>query len=132
MTKCNYVETDTQVEIKNFEIDNYRYAYSVSSTAIDADALCKKKSNYVNQWASGTEGFPPKFIRRYEQAMYGQDINNVDICINNTRKLAIVKFQIATQIINRIKKQQRVTNADIISNIGMKIYSIKTNYTYLI
>ena len=52
--------------------------------------------------------------------MYGQDINDVDICINNTRKLAIVKFQIATQIINRIKKQQRVTNADIISNVGMK------------
>ena len=64
--------------------------------------------------------------------MYGQDINDVDICINNTRKLAIVKFQIATQIINRIKKQQRVTNADIISNIGMKIYCIKTNYTYLL
>ena len=52
--------------------------------------------------------------------MYGQDINDVDICIKETRKLAIVKFQIATQIINRIKKQQRVTNADIISNVGMK------------
>ena len=56
--------------------------------------------------------------------MYGQDINDVDICIKETRKLAIVKFQIATQIINRIKKQQRVTNADIISNVGMKTEEI--------
>ena len=64
--------------------------------------------------------------------MYGQDINDIDICINNTRKLAIVKFQIATQIINRIKKQVRVTTADILSNIGMnteEIYSRKTNFT---
>ena len=51
-------------------------------------------------------------------------VSEFDICINNTRKLAIVKFQIATQIINRIKKQQRVTNADIISNVGMKTEEI--------
>ena len=95
--------------------------YSENSHLIDAEAYCNNYE-YMAYWSS--YGNLPKFIRRYEQAMYGQDINDVDICINNTRKLAIVKFQIATQIINRIKKQQRVTNADIISNVGMKTEEI--------
>ena len=95
-----------------------RYAYSVSSTAIDSEALCKD-DHYRAFWSSGKTGYPPKFIRRYEQVLYNKEIGEDDICIQNTKRLAIVKFQIANQIITRIKKTKRVTFADTLSNVGM-------------
>ena len=100
-----------------YECATTRYSYSVSSTAINAEALCKDKS-YFGYWNSGKIGYPPKFIRRYEQVVNGKDISEDEICIENTKKMAIVKFQIANEIITRIKKTQRVTNADLLSNIG--------------
>ena len=98
-----------------------RYAYSVSSTAIDSEALCKD-DHYRAFWSSGKTGYPPKFIRRYEQVLYNKEIGEDDICIQNTKRLAIVKFQIANQIITRIKKTKRVTFADTLSNVG-KMFS---------
>ena len=94
-----------------------KYAYSVSSTIIDAEAMCKD-SQYKKYLSSNKNGYPPMFIRRYEQVIYGKDIDNDAICIENTKKLAIVKFQITSQIITRIKKSMRVSFADTLSNIG--------------
>ena len=95
-----------------------RYTYSLHANKINAEELCSKKE-YLSFMSSGTKGYPPKFIRRYEQIVYGKDIGNDVLCQNRTRNMAIVRFQIADQIITRIKKTQRMTFADFVSNIGM-------------
>ena len=68
-------------------------------------------------------GSLPKFIRKYEEAIYGRNSSWIEHCIKNTRKnVAIVHFHIAptaNDIINKIVKTPRVTTADILSNIGM-------------
>ena len=99
------------------ECATMKYTYSASSILFDAKALCKD-DRYRGYWTSGKFGFPPKFIRRYEQVLYGKEIGEDTICIENTKKLAIVKFQITSQIITRIKKSMRVSFADTLSNIG--------------
>ena len=55
---------------------------------------------------------------RYEQVVNGKDIGKEEICIENIKKLAIVKFQIANEVVTRIKKTPRVTFSGILSNIG--------------
>ena len=61
---------------------------------------------------------PPKFINLYEQIMHGKDISDDKWCIERVKKLAIVNFQIGSKIMTRIKRTQRVTFADTLSNIG--------------
>ena len=91
------------------------YYYSVSTTLIDAEALCD--NNEIKEfWNQGL--FPTKFIAMYEQIIYGKEIGAVAKCIENTKKMAIVKFQIASKMITRIKRTQYVTFAGTLSNIG--------------
>ena len=105
----------------SFEI---RYSYSVSSTAFDIDVLCDKNNNdplaesFFASLGNNANAYPPKFIRRFEQVVYGKEINSNDICKENLKGMAIVKFQLASQIITRIKKTKRVTFSDHVSNIG--------------
>ena len=99
-----------------------RYTYSLHTNKINAEELCSKKK-YLSFMSSGTTGYPPKFIRRYEQIVYGKDIGNDVLCQNRTRNMAIVRFQIADQIITRIKKTQRMTFADFVSNIGTSLHT---------
>ena len=61
---------------------------------------------------------PPMFIRRYEQIDHGKDISDVDICLDRLKNMAVVNFQIGSEIMQRIKRSQRVTFADTLSNIG--------------
>ena len=105
-----------------------RYTYSLHTNKINAEELCSKKE-YLTFMSSGTTGYPPKFIRRYEQIVYGKDIGDDVLCQNRTRNMAIVRFQIADQIITRIKKTQRMTFADFVSNIGT--LHIKNHFFYL-
>ena len=106
-----------------------RYSYSVSSTAIDAEAMCKE-DKYADIWSYGDIGYPPKFVMRYEQVVNGKEIGKEEICIENIKKLAIVKFQIANEVVTRIKKTPRVTFSGILSNIGtiLLIYYILIFY----
>ena len=109
----------------------FRYSYSVSSTAFDSDVLCNKK-NRDNQLAQAFTDYlgldevrhghahPPLFIRRFEQVVYGKDIGDESICRENLKGLAIVKFQLASEIISRITKTKRVSFSDHLSNIGKK------------
>ena len=91
------------------------YDYSVSSTLIDAESLCDN-NEIEDFWDQGL--FPTKFVGIYEQIVYGKDIGTATKCIENTKKIAIVKFQIASKIITRIKRTQYVTFAGTLSNIG--------------
>ena len=71
---------------------------------------------------------PPKFIRRYEEIITGkvQEDNNQyssDVviwaaCIQRMKNIAVVRFQIESKKLIRIKRTQRVTFADKLSNIG--------------
>ena len=97
-----------------------RYDYSLHSTVIDAKKLCKNKV-FKDLLASGITGYPPRFIRRYEQITRGKDINDYDACIERTKNMAIVNFEIVDHIITRIKKTKRMTTSDLLSNIGKVI-----------
>jgi hypothetical protein len=97
-----------------------RYSYSVSSTALDVEAMCNRDSFYQDELSGYLTSFPPMFIRRYEQVVRGYDIGEEAICKKNLKGIAIVKFQLANQIITRIRKTERVTFSDQLSNIGNK------------
>ena len=64
---------------------------------------------------------PPLFIRRFEQVVYGKDIGDESICKENLKRMAIVKFQLASEIISRITKTKRVSFSDHVSNIGKRV-----------
>ena len=93
--------------------------YSENSHLIDAEAYCNNYE-YMAYWSG--YGNLPKFIRRYEEAIYGKNPSDMEHCINNTKQnVAIVHFHItssANDLINKIMKTPRVTYADILSNIG--------------
>ena len=66
---------------------------------------------------------PPRFIRRYEEIMSGSVENDFNAikkaaCIRRMKNIAIVNFQIENKKLIRIKRTQRVTFADKLSNIG--------------
>ena len=61
---------------------------------------------------------PPLFIRRFEQVVYGKDIGSEEICKDNLKGMAIVKFQFLSKVITRNKKTKRVSFFDHVSNIG--------------
>ena len=109
-----------------------RYSYSVSQTKIDdktAEILCSDIEYRLALLQGGAYkpkliqdgkflNMPPKFIERYEQIMHGKNPSKMERCIEKVKNLAIVNFQIGTKIMTRIKRTQRVTFADTLSNIG--------------
>ena len=101
-----------------------RYSYSVSSIPFDIDVLCNKNNDEplakALHFSLGEDpnAYPPKFIRRFEQVVYGKDIGDEEICKDNLKGMAIVKFQLASKVITRIKKTKRVSFSDHVSNIG--------------
>ena len=122
ITKCN------QSQCKN-DCFSTSYWYSVYSTKIDAIALCENNdfkaalefgTGYGKKEKRPDENYriPPKFIRRYEQIVWHKDIDQTVMCQERVRNMAIVNFQIESQFYNRIKRTQRVTFADTLSNIG--------------
>ena len=98
-----------------------RYSYSENSRPINVEVVCADMiSNYRFYWYNS--GNLPRFIRRYEEAIYGRNSSDYEHCMKNTRQyVAIVHFHIAASandLINKIVKTPRVTTADILSNIG--------------
>ena len=68
-------------------------------------------------------GYPPSLIQQFRQIIKEKplaDDDNQARCIERTKNMAIVRFEIADDIITRIKKTQRMTFADFVSNIGKK------------
>ena len=113
----------------------FRYTYSVSSTAFDIDVLCNKNNNdnplamAFSSHLASSNAYPPMFVRRFEQVLYESDIGQDSICRENLKGMAIVKFQLASQIIQRIKKTKRVSFSDHLSNFG-KLYSVSSFCDY--
>ena len=96
--------------------------YLFSST----DAICNVVQRDTNSLeyalkqylGESDDAMPPKFIRRFEQVAFKEDIGKDAICRRNLKNIAIVKFQLASPLITRIKKKQRVSFADMLSNMG--------------
>ena len=109
-----------------------RYSYSKYSKPIDAEKYCDTVHGIY--WTHF--GNLPKFIRRYEEVIYGRSSSDYEHCIRNHRQnVAIVNIQIATSandLINKIVKTPRVTTADILSNIGKYIYNHNNNFLILL
>ena len=97
-----------------------RYLYSEKIQPIDVESYCDGYSGYHNYW--DFYGNFPRFIKRYEEAIYGRNSSHFEHCKYNTRQnVAIVHVQIASSVndlINKITKTPKATTADILSNIG--------------
>ena len=103
-----------------FDCDTTRYSYSVSSTKLDTDMICKKAiSETFDYYASPIYARPAKFMRNYEQTENSEkDTGDDAICKENVRNIAVAQFQLAGQIVTQIKRDIRVTFADNVSNFG--------------
>ena len=126
---CNYCAHDCTTT---------RYSFSVYSTRIDADVLCsndqfRKALQYGTHLSKnqpyGYFAMPPMFIRRYEQIVQEKDIGHMNMCLERVKNLAIVNFQIESPFFTRIKRTQRVSFADTLSNIGRYL---STYYKYFL
>eukprot|EP00095_Tigriopus_kingsejongensis_P009175 maker-scaffold145_size311916-snap-gene-1.10 protein:Tk09175 transcript:maker-scaffold145_size311916-snap-gene-1.10-mRNA-1 annotation:"GE16304" len=98
-----------------FDCDSIRYTYSVSSTAIDKDKICSADSN---NFSPAELVLPSMLQRSYDQNANSSAINMNDICKANLKKVAMVKFQLSSKQVTRIKRDIRVTVADMISTFG--------------
>ena len=118
-TKCN------QSQCKNDCIST-SYRYSVYFTKIDSIALCENDDfKRALEFGTGYDKkgkyyyrIPPKFIRRYEQIVQNKDIDEITMCQERVKNMAIVNFQIDSQSYYTIKRTLRITFADMLSNIG--------------
>ena len=108
----------------------------MDSSKFDGDSICSNdKTRDALFYGVGNDGtkksisqqneyqMPPRFIRRYEQIVSGKIEKSNDAiikaaCIQRMKNIAIVNFQIENKNIIRIKRTQRVTFADTLSNIG--------------
>ena len=83
-----------------------RYSYSINYLPIDAEGHCADDS-YGVYWA--WYGNLPRFIRRYEEAVYGKNASSFEHCIHNTKiNVAIVHFYIdssSNDLINKIPSE---------------------------
>ena len=103
----------------------YRYSYSVATTELDVDALCQRKKGikpFGQQWLNDFArkfGLPQFFVRRFQQFTSGTDIGNDQVCKRYAKTgIAVVRFQLADNLVPRITKRLRVTLTDQISIIG--------------
>ena len=111
------------------------YIYSIDSIKIDGDSICSNKEvREALFYGVGDDGtkksklakdeyqMPPRFIRRYEEIITGKVEKDDAIikaaCIQRMKNVAIANFQIENKKLIRIKRTQRVTFADKLSNIG--------------
>ena len=99
------------------------YWFSIYLTKIDENYICSdKRFRIALEYGTAKSEFyrmPPQFLRRYEDFLqHKNETSLMQRCIERVKKLAIVNFQIDNQYFNRIKRTQRVTFADTLSNIG--------------
>ena len=65
-------------------------------------------------------------MRRYQQIVYGVEIESEEICKKNLETgVAVVKFQLATRKVTQIIKKLRYSDADLISSLGMFVARYK-------
>ena len=103
-----------------------QYHFSVSSTPFHAKKICNVNHKDQNSLeyalkkylGENADTMPPKFIRRFEQLAFDKEIGDEVICRRNMKNVAIVKFQLMSPLITRIKKTQRVSFTDLVSNFG--------------
>ncbi len=62
--------------------------------------------------------YPPAFMLRFESFMFDKDVGEEKMCLEFAKGIAMVQFQLADQIVTRIKRDLRVSFADQLSNIG--------------
>ncbi|TRY68635.1 hypothetical protein TCAL_08884 [Tigriopus californicus] len=99
-----------------FDCDSIRYAYSVSSTMLDKDKICKDSSKSI--FSMSETSLPTMLERTFNQLVDGADIETEQICRENLDKIAMVQFQLTSKQVTRIKRDRRVTLADMISTFG--------------
>ncbi len=89
----------------------------MSSTILDIDKLCGDKAT-LRVFGGTNTSLPNMFIRSFQKYAFGKEVNTVDACKENAKRSAFVTFQLAGQVVTQIKRDIRVTFADVVSNFG--------------
>ncbi len=100
------------------DCDETRYSYSVSSTALDVDRLCRESEKLYTGDVTGLDPNPQPFMGNYEQLVNDRLNGRDDNCKRNLRSMAFVQFQLVSQTVTQIKREERVTLSDHVSNFG--------------
>ena len=94
---------------------NY-YTYSVSSTKIEAEEICRKQE-YTFSGKPVLSDFP-KLMRNFEKEVSRKDTDDLNLCLERMRRMAYIRFQLSDENIVQIKKELRVTFVDQVANLG--------------
>ncbi len=97
------------------DCNSNRYSYSVSSTVLDPDVICKHQEEYFS--APEYVGVP-MLMRNFETMAKGTDMGTDQVCRRMVGRVAFVDFQLAGQIAMQFKNKLRVSFADQIANFG--------------
>ena len=133
--KCTQdVLSDTNIEdqcYKNCPVDCtlVRYSKVATSNPINFERICKTdwkrgKEDDILEYAlketlGGDGAEPSKFIRNFQQLVFGKDVGKEELCIENLKKIAIVRLSVEDRLVQSIKRSRRVRITDHFSNIGM-------------
>ncbi len=98
------------------DCDTNYYTYSISSTKLDIDKVCRKHSGLGDEDISGI----PRLMRNFEIMVSGVESGDTEICQKSMENFAYVNFQLNGQNTMQFKRELRVTLADQIANIGKK------------
>ena len=102
-----------------------RYSLMVTTKQLDIKKICSKdhvegsvKHELGTLFANDEKGYPPKFIRHFQQMKYGKDIGVEKICEERLQNVAMIRMHISGTLFERIKRTKRVRLTDHFSNIG--------------
>ena len=127
------VLADTNIEDKCYEdcpVDCtlVRYSKVATTSPINLERICKTDwkrgkeddilEHALQETLGGDGAEPPKFIRNYQQLVFGKDVGKDVLCMENLKNVAIVRLSVEDRLVQSIKRSRRVRITDHFSNIG--------------
>lgn len=100
------------------ECNILRYSNSISSTKLDPEEFCNRRSDYFDHFGNVEYSPPPNFMRGYESVVNNISTGEYELCVATVGKIATVNLQMASQTFTTIKRTRRVSTADMISSFG--------------
>ena len=100
------------------------YNTIVTSQPLPIDAMCGDFGRGYRAYFT-YEAMPRSFIRSFQRIVFGKDKNPEEVCRNAMERLAIVRINLASNVVTRITRNKRVTITDHIANIGTR-YDFET------
>ncbi len=97
------------------DCDTNYYTYSISSTKLESESICRKQRNFFGRQELTDL---PMFMRNYEALVSAMKAGTYEVCLRSLERMAYVNFQLGGKNVMRFKKELRVTLADQVANLG--------------